>query len=130
MIETYLFSLLSSSAGITAITGPRIYPLLLPTDVAMPAIHYSFVGTSSKSTADTTGSQRYRVEVNSWGKTYLDAVTLRSAVIGALHTYNDGYVNIQLLSEQDLFDHELEEYRAIAEFYAYANIGTVPASAP
>lgn len=122
MIESQFFSVLSSASGVTALVGSRIYPVILPTDVTLPAIDYTFVGGSSHPTLTTTGTQKYRLEVNCWGKTYSDAVTLRAAVISALNGYLDGNMSIQLLMPQDFFDHELLQFRAMVEFYIYATL--------
>lgn|GEM_PF-6480671 len=119
MIELSFAAALQASSAVTAITGPRIYPLVLPNDVTLPAIHYSFVGGSASPTLTTTGTQKYRVEVNCWGATYSDAVMLRAAVIKALNGYLDGTMSIQFLMPRDLFDHELLQYRAAAEFYIH-----------
>lgn len=117
MGETELFTALSSAATVTALCGTRIYPLVLPKDPTLPAIDYKFVGGSNTPTFDSMGAQRYRVEVNCWGDTYLDAVTLRNAVIKALSGYNSGSMSISFLMPQDFFDDDLLQYRALAEFY-------------
>jgi hypothetical protein len=121
MVETDFYTILSSPAPIQEICGSRIYPLVLPDAVVLPAIHYAFVGGSSTSTFDTRGSQKYRVEVNCWGETYGDAVTLRAAVAAALDGYNNGRIKINFLQPTDFFAHELLQYRACAEFYLYTN---------
>jgi hypothetical protein len=121
MIEQQFFAALSTPAAVTAICGNRIFPLVLPTVVQLPAIHYSFVGGSSQATQDTYGAQRYRVEVNCWGESYGDAVTLRHAVIAALDQYNQSGIFIEFLQSTDFFDHELLQYRAMTEFYVHSN---------
>ena len=63
------------------------------------------------------GAQRYRAEVNCWGATYGDAVSLRNAVVKALSGYTSGTTSISYLMPQDFFDEELRQYRAMAEFY-------------
>jgi hypothetical protein len=118
MIELTVPALLRASAAVTAFTGARIYPLVLPNDVTLPAIHYSVIGGSASPTFTSAGSQKLRIEVNCWGGTYGDAVNRRTAVIATLNRYADGLTNILYLSSQDLFDDELLQYRAIAEFYA------------
>jgi hypothetical protein len=65
------------------------------------------------------GVQRYRVEVNCWGDTYDDAVSLRYAVVKALSGYTSGNSSIQYLMPQDDFDNDLLQYRATAEFYVF-----------
>jgi hypothetical protein len=140
MIETQFVSILNSPyttsddgrlnpddspvTTVNALCGTRIYPLVLPKQPVFPAITYSFVGGSSQATADTYGSQRQRVEVNAWGNTYSDAVNLRYAVIMALTQYTAPGIFIQFIQNIDFFDHELEEYRALSEFYITSNFGS------
>ena len=119
MVEQTLFTALTSSSAVTAICGTRIYPLLLPTEPTLPAIDYKFVGGANQPTMDTTGVQRYRVEINCWGATYAQAVTLRHAVIKALSGYQSDNTSIQFLMPQDIFEPDLLQYRAVAEFYVY-----------
>ena len=111
----------SSLNPVTNIVGTRIYPVVLPTQPTLPAIHYRIVGGSSTPTNDTYGNQRYRFEVNCWGLTYLDAVTLRSAVIQTLQEYGGAGVSIRYIQPLDLYESELRQYRCIAEFYVYFN---------
>jgi hypothetical protein len=115
---------------VAAIVGNRIHPNALPPDAEMPAIHYRIVGGASKSTQDTTGSQRYRVEVNCWSDgssggngSYLQAATLRAAVISQLNRRSGGSIQlIDYIQPIDDFDHELLQHKCVAEFYLYANL--------
>lgn len=122
MVETDFYTALSSAASVIALCGTRVYPLALPTDPTLPAIDYKFVGGANTPTFSSLGVQRYRVEVNCWGNTYSDAVTLRYTVIKALAGYQSGNTIIQFLMPQDDFDSDLLQYRAIAEFYVYAGL--------
>jgi hypothetical protein len=119
MVETILYIALTSSETISAICAGRIYPLLLPTDPTLPALDYKFVGGSNTPTMDSMGVQRYRIEVNCWGSTYNDAISLRYAVVKALSGYTSGNTSIQYLMPQDFFADDLLQYRAVAEFYLY-----------
>ena len=119
MIETVFRSALTSATSVTAIVGTRIYPLVLPTDPTLPAIEFTFVAGLNIPTMDSMGVQKYRVEVNCWGDTYGDAVSLRYAVVKALSGYTSGNSSIQYLMPQDDFDDDLLQYRATAEFYVF-----------
>jgi hypothetical protein len=121
MIETQIYALLAGSTALTAQCASRIYPLVLPDDSPLPAISYSFVGGSNRSTQDTRGNQKYRLEVNCWSDKYLDAVTLRAAVIDTLDGYSKDGVFISYLQNIDLFEHGLLNYRALCEFYVFSN---------
>ena len=116
MIEATLYSVISSATAITALSGDRIYPVVLPTDPALPALSYMFIAGVVKPTMDTRGTQRSRVQIDCWGNTYSDAVSLREAVIQTLAGYNDGFC-CQILNTLDDFEHELLQYRAVVEVY-------------
>ena len=120
MIESELFTAISTASAVTAICGSRVYPLVLPKDPTLPAIDYKFVGGSNTPTFDSMGAQRYRVEINCWGATYLEAVSLRLAVVKALSGYTSATMSVSYLMPQDFFDSELLQFRAMAEFYVLA----------
>ena len=121
MIELIFDGILRASTDVMTLATGGIHPAALPTDATFPAVHYLFVGGSSQATQDGPGSQQYRVEVNAWGDSYSDAVGLRRAIIGALNQYNAGGVFIRYMQPIDLFDHELLEFRALAEFMVTHN---------
>jgi hypothetical protein len=121
MIESTLYSIITADPGITALIGTRAYPVILPTDPTLPAITYKLIGGSSRPTMDTSGMQQLRLEVDCWGATYNDAVTLRAAVFNALSEYFDPVANvyIQAIMPRDLFDSALLKFRAMYEFYVF-----------
>jgi len=123
MVELAFSKLLLASQPITAICNNRISPVRLPTNATMPAIHFMFVGGSSQLTQDGQGTQRYRVEVSCWGNSYADAVTLRAAVVTTLNGYKANNLFITFLQNIDFDDHETLQFRALAEFYLYSNMG-------
>lgn len=122
MIEQDFYQALSSSTQVAALTGSRVYPLLVPQDSTLPAIDYIFVGGTISPTFDTPGTAKYRIEVNCWGDTYLEAVTVRAAVIQALNGYRSATLYVRLIQPRDMFDHELLQYRAMVEFYAFQSV--------
>jgi hypothetical protein len=119
MFETNLFSVLSAASGITAITGANIFPVELPKDPTLPALTYRTITSVASPTFTTSGLQRARVEIDCWGSRYLDAVNLRTAVIGALNGYVDANFTILLISFGDVFKNELLQYAATVEFYLF-----------
>ena len=125
MIELIFDGILRASTGVMTLATGGIYPAALPTDATFPAIHYLFVGGSSNATQDSYGNQQYRVEANAWGDSYEVAVTLRHAIIAALSQYNANGVTIRFIQPTDIFDHELREYRCIAEFYVTSNFSPI-----
>jgi hypothetical protein len=122
LIELCFATALSSDAGVKAICGPRIYPLRMPNNPTLPAIEYSIITGSSTPTFDSGGPNKRRVEVNCFGDTYSDAVTLRKAVVDALGNYRDDNMTIQSIGPHDLFDDAPLSYRAMQEFYVFSNL--------
>jgi hypothetical protein len=122
LIEQDVYTALSTDSTVTAIVASRIYPVALPKDPTLPAIDYRFVAGSNTPAFGTSGAQRYRIEVNCWGNTYADAVTLRNAVVKALSGYRSGNTSISYLMPQDFFESDLLQFRACAEFYVLANL--------
>jgi hypothetical protein len=120
MIETALYNVLSGMPAIIAITtADRIYPAILPTEPTLPELTYAFVGGTVKPTMDTRGTQKSRVQLDCWGNSYPDAVTLRNAVIDSLAGYADANFSTQILQTIDFFEHEALQYRAVVEVYLF-----------
>jgi hypothetical protein len=117
MIEQSLFSVLS-----TQVPGQRFYPLILPNEPTLPAAVYSIVGATASPTFTTAGLTKYRVEISSYGKTYHDAVTLRSQVKAALNGYTDANMTIEWTRSTDFFEHELLSYRCLSEYYILSTL--------
>ena len=117
MVETDFFTALSTASTVTAICGTRIYPCQLPKDPTLPAVEYRFIAGSNLPAFTTMGAQKYRVEVSCWGDTYLDAISLRYAVVKALSGYHAGTMSISYLMPRDNFDDILLQYEAVCEFY-------------
>lgn len=105
------------TAVATKAGAAAVYPVTLPTAAAVPAVTYRIVGASSKMTFSTRGTERARIEVTVWAKNYLDAVTIRAALIDGLVGFTDGCITVTYLTKMDFFDYELLKYRAQAEFY-------------
>lgn len=119
MIESSLFGALSTAAAISSLVGTRVYPVVLPTDPTLPALVYLFVGGMGQPSFSTRGMQKARVEINCWGSSYSSAATLREAVIQTLAGYSDGNFDSMYIQSTDFFDHDLLQFRAMAEFYIF-----------
>ena len=121
MIEIDFRTALTSASGVSALVGSNIYPVVLPTDPTLPAIDYNIVAGSVDGTFNCRGTTKLRFEVNCWAADYLDAITLRSAVIDALDGLRTLTFVSRFLASQDFFEHDLLQYRACVEFYVWFN---------
>jgi hypothetical protein len=123
MIETGLYTLLSTEPLITSLVGTRVYPVMLPTDGAFPAITYQIVGGQSFPTLTTTGLQKLRIQFDCWATdAYLTAAELRAAVTTFLagrscQLANGTRAAFQLISPTDFFSNGDEAFRCSVELY-------------
>ena len=124
MIESALFTVLSTSAAVSALAGTRVYPAVLPKDPTLPAVVYRFVGGANQPTMNTRGRQRSRLQIDCFGETYNDAISLRKAVVQTLGGYSSATFQSQILdaTADDGFDQDLLQYLAIAEAYVWFSV--------
>ena len=125
MIETHIYSALSSSQAITDIAGTNIFPLVLPDSPTLPAITYQIISAMARPTFNTSGMTRYRVQIDCWSSQaqgYAAASALRDAVIATLNGYSDQYMTAYLNTYLDRFEQDLLQYRCIAEFFVLSNL--------
>lgn len=86
-MESDLLAVLEGNAGVSALVGARIYPLILPQRVTLPAIRYQVISTLPQPTHNgASGLRQYRIQLSVHAATYSAA----QAVAEALHTALDG----------------------------------------
>lgn len=81
MIEAGLLTLLLDEPSINSLVADRITPVLLPEASPMPALTIQSPFGTSTPTLTTTGTQKWRIQFDAWGDTYLDACNVRDAVM-------------------------------------------------
>jgi len=109
---------LSSSAGVTAIVGTRIYPLELPQTPTYEAITYQRVSNTAQQ--GSTALRQSRYQINCWAAKYSEAQELAVAVKTALEEYTDtdqipGIKMSQVANEFDDYDIEATVYRTVID---------------
>src|ERR1700744_1978696 len=99
MIEQTLFTALSTASAIT----------------------YQLVASATTPSLETsTGLTRTRMQFDTWGASYSDAVNLRQTILDTLlDAQIHGIQNILHLSSTDYFDHEALQFIARIEFYVF-----------
>jgi len=113
-VEQQIATVLGSNVTVAGIVVDRIYPMLMPQDIAMPAISYQRIASSPVN--DLEGQQNHewvRVQVDCWALKYSEAKTLAAAVRTAMRTTP---VFGLLLMELDDYDSEGKLYRVIQDF--------------
>lgn len=82
-------TILLAAAGVTALVGTNVTPLIRTQDVAVPAVTISPIATVPQNHMSGDGGlDNTRLQVDSWGATYSDARTLANAVRAAFLAAN------------------------------------------
>jgi hypothetical protein len=128
MIEQGLISLLLNEPSINSLVSTRITPVLLPTAQPMPAITITVIVGTSTPTLTSSGLQKWRIQFDCWGDTYLDATTVRDALIPFLankqFTFDNGVTATFILIGPNGIPYSGgdELFRASFDMYALFNL--------
>jgi len=92
-IEETLFTRLSTHAGLIALVGARIYPLVAPEGVAKPFVIYQRISTGGPHTMGTDPPlESPRFQVSAYGDTYSSAKTVAVQILAALQDYTNATI--------------------------------------
>ena len=114
MIQTNLYTVLTSDASLSAKIGSRVYPLVAPQNPVCPYIIYLRV--SKKDTADINGVSSLdagRFQIDIWAKSYKESVEIAKLVEATLSG------KAELINQMDDYDGEVKLYRQICEYLIF-----------
>ena len=96
-IEALLYSILTADPGVSALVGLRVYPLVVPQEVDLPAIAYQTISGRPDYTLEPPGGRvmlnRARIQLTCQGSTYAEAKGLALAVRSALSGYKSAPID-------------------------------------
>lgn len=122
MIEQGIYNLLAGNAGLTAIVGDRIYPVVVPEPTVYPCLSYTGITSSSAYTFDRRSHDTKRIQFDAWATSYSDAKSILHALKLALDTLSgtlsDGTRLLAAFSDQEIdhFESDGRIYRSLAEY--------------
>ena len=127
-IEALIYSILSSNAGVSALVGTRVYPVVLPRSydpaTAGDALTFSAVSGDEEITLDGKRWGEKRIQIDAWSAQYANAKAIQTAVNNAL----DGAVNAAqglTLAYQsitmDTYEDAINAYRVMVEYQVCFN---------
>lgn len=136
MMQEGLFGYLTAQAGITALTGSRVYPLVIPQrsydEVSrQPCLVYTVSRERAVSFSGTNNLVSASVQLDSYARTYAEALTLAAAVRTALVDFSgtwtstaspQGVTKVQrvfIRNEIELTDPEPGLYRVMQEYQVW-----------
>lgn len=111
---------LSTYAGLVALVGDRLYPLVLPQGVVYPAATYQRISAVREQvfTRAVRGTL-VRYQLTGWGKNYDDADDVRAQLrAAALSFAGDGTVSVHdcsLETDIDLYDEQTRTYQHMVD---------------
>ena len=114
MIESDLYTHLSSDIDLKELVQDRIYPVKTPNDVLTPYITYSIV-----SNIDITSLQgdnyanKTRVQLDIFSKSYSEVKEILGAVKSSMYQYK---TQVHNFSSRDLYESDTELHRQLIEF--------------
>ena len=130
MISNAIYSFMIATAGITSLTGTRIYPMILPVGHAWPAITYHGDDHNLIQTYDgQTGLTRSYYQIDAWAQTYIEAQQLATAIRAAFKncTGSMGAVSVSHVTLDTgpiaIYEDNLEAFRVSQTFSLWHNEG-------
>ena len=116
MIDVAMDTRLKAVAGLTALVGQRIYPILLPHNATFPAVtHQQISGPRVTRLNSDPGVVEGRWQVDSWGETHMSALLVAAQVRAALKRYRGTNDTTEIL---DVYlDEESQDYDEAVKRY-------------
>jgi len=109
MVETEIYTLLTQNATVARKINTRIYPVVLPQDVQLPAVSYQRISAEKVNhLGGYSGLSNPHIVINSWGPRYDDVKALASDIHSAMN--GAGTFKSVLTNELDGFDPEINLY--------------------
>lgn len=132
MIEYAVRARLLASPGVTALVGTKVSSQPLAQGTVPPAITFLVVSLVEpyRSVDDGASLVRERIQIDCWGRTYAEAVSVEAAVASALNGYR-GIIGVspEIVTEiqgafrqnrTDQFEPETKLHRVIADYFVTA----------
>lgn len=115
MLEESIYAHLSTVAAVSTLAGTRIYPVFLPQDPTYPAISYQRISSQPQvAIGGFCNLDNPRIQIDCWASSYSAVKSLAEAVRDAMMSA-PGF-NALELSDQDLYEPEVEVYRVSIDF--------------
>lgn len=122
MLSKALYTKLSGTAGITALVSTRIYPVVLPENVTLPAISYSVVAQPQIHSLEGVTALNSLVQIDCWADTFLASQNVAEAIANAINDFSGTigseekiHSSIQT-GKQELFEPDVNDYRVSLDY--------------
>jgi hypothetical protein len=115
MLETELYSLLSTTTLLTGTISTRVYPVKAPQNVSEPYLIYTRISGGQVSGLDGyLTMENPRIQIDAYSKGYSQVKTIADNV----HSAMNGATAFKaiLISDNDLFEEDFDLYRVSMDF--------------
>ncbi len=116
-IEEALYSHLTNDAGVSALVGNRVYPLMAPQDAALPHLVYQRISSPRlRSHGGPSGLAHPRFQITATAGSYSAARSLANAVRASLDGFR-GTMGGGVSVGASFLDNEADGYQDVADTY-------------
>lgn len=128
-IEEAIYTALTGHAGLTALVGARVYPMLLPQDATRPAVTYMRVsGARDVNINEISVDANPRYQFDAWADAYETAYSVGAQIIAAVQTVESGsgvtVYGVLVVGEQDIYEPQTFLFRRVIDVqFLYAGAG-------
>lgn len=118
--EEGLFTYLSTYAGLAALVGTRIYPMLLPQQPTLPAVTYQRISTPRLHEFEASFLPHPRFQFDCWAGDFLAAKNVAEQVRLALDLYTGAMgaetVEVSIVEdERDTYEPDVDIWHSMVE---------------
>lgn len=121
MITEEIYDIIRADATVVAQVGTRIYPVILPPEVTVPAITYRAISSRHDPiTANMPTDRVSRFQIDVWAETLLACQTVSDAIVSLFTQYEGGTIidsSIDLVF--DTYDTDIKLYRRATDIRIY-----------
>jgi hypothetical protein len=122
-VNNHIYYVLSGTAGLTALVGTRIYPIVAPESPVYPLVTFAEIAHDKvKTSGGTSGNMNEALyQFSCWADTYASARAVANQVITALEDYSGTYdsTTIQFSyydSENEMFEPTTKKFNIPIDF--------------
>jgi len=108
-IEVLVYRAMILDAAVTRLINTRVYPVVMPQDVTLPAVSYQRVSTDPVNhLGGYSGLKNAHIVINAWGRNYDEAKAIASAIHAAMDAARA--FRCVLTNELDGYDQDVQLY--------------------
>lgn len=113
-----IYTQLTTYTGMSALVSTRVYPLLMPQNVTLPAITYQRISGTGQHGSSNIREARY--QINIWGGTFAAVQAIATVVRAALEEWTSGGAGAmirmaRIVNELDDYEDDSRTFRTIID---------------